>query len=264
MEPEKRLKLAKHRCLRWLKGFHNLHRSEGFMKRFAEKANSQDHVTKEALFQAAVVSYAKPFTQTESGQGKGVLSLKPFKRDPAFDTAIHEHIMGLRNRLIAHDDLTEIEPKYAWLLLEDNSDPDGPFAPFRADLRNVCISYPQDMGDFGRMYAHVKAAAAGAMASLDSHVVETRGLLVAHPKEARSVFQRRHDSTLGTITGDGKTSQFKMDVSAIETHPVMVVETPHPPTSFGKYRHTTVDVRVLFSGPQGVSLDGSSVTVEPS
>jgi len=34
MDAEKELRRAKHDCLRWLKGFHNLQRSEMFMKRF--------------------------------------------------------------------------------------------------------------------------------------------------------------------------------------------------------------------------------------
>lgn len=36
MDAEKELRRVKHDCLRWLKGFHNLQRSEVFMKRFAE------------------------------------------------------------------------------------------------------------------------------------------------------------------------------------------------------------------------------------
>ena len=261
MDAEKELRRAKHDCLRWLKGFHNIQRSELFMKRFAEKANSPDHHTKEALFQAAIVSYAKPFTKTETSQGKGILPTRLLKLDPSFEVDIHEHIMDLRNKLIAHDDLTAIEPKYTWALLADRSDPHEVFAPFRADLRNSCISYPQNKEDFGRMHTHMRAARDGAMRYLDQRVTETRVLMLAHPKEARLVFQGDPDSTLGTIMGEDKTTEFRMDISAIETHPVLAVATPHTPASFGSYRHTTVNVRILFSGPQGVELGGSPVNI---
>lgn len=107
MNAEQELRRAKYDCLRWLKGFHNIQRSELFMKRFAEMANSPDHHTKEALFQAAIVSYAKPFTETETGQGKAMLPIKSLKSNPFFDVGTHKHIMELRHKLIAHDDFTE-------------------------------------------------------------------------------------------------------------------------------------------------------------
>ena len=47
------------------------------------------------------------------------------------------------------------------------------------------------------------------------------------------VFQERPDSTLGTIAGDGKTTDFRMDLSAVETHPVVVVYTVYKAASFG-------------------------------
>lgn len=207
------------------------------------------------------MSYAKPFTETETGQGKGKLSIKPLKDTPLFKVDAHKHIMELRHKLIAHDDFTAIKPKYAWISLMDNSDPHGMLAPFQAYLRNSCNSYPQDRGDFGRMHAHIRAARDGAMAHLDQRVTETRELMLSHSKEACLVFQERPDSTLGIITGDGKTTDFKMDLSAVETHPVVAVETLYKPASFGNYRHTTVDVRILFNGPQGVELGGSSVSI---
>ena len=261
MDAEKELRQAKHDCLRWLKGFHNIQRSELFMKRFAEKANSPDHHTKEALFQAAIVTYAKPFTETETGQGKGKLSIKPLKGIPLFEADTHKHIMELRHKLIAHDDFTAIEPKYAWLSLMDNSDPHRPLAPFQAYLRNSCLSYPQDKEDFGRMHAHMRAARDGAMRCLDQKVVKTRELMLAHPKEAQSVFPKRPGSTLEIIMGNGKTTEFHMDISAVERHPVIEVSTPHTPASFGNYRHTTVNVRISFNGPQGVEFGGSSVSI---
>lgn len=261
VDAEKRLKRIKQDCLRWLKGFHNIQRSELFMSRFAEMANSQDHPSKEALFQAAIVNYAKPFTQTETNEGKSSLSIKPIKPDPSFDVSIHEHIMELRKKLIAHDDFTAIEPKYVWISLVDSSDPQGIFIPFQAYLRNSCISYPQDSGDFARMHTHIRAARDGAMRYLDQQVIETRRLMLSHPKEARLIFQEHPDSALDSITGDGMTKEFKIDVSAIENHPVVKVSSPHTFTSFGNYRHTTINVRILFNGPQDVHFAGSSIDI---
>lgn len=99
------------------------------------------------------------------------------------------------------------------------------------------------------------------MRYLDQRVIETRDLMLAHPKEARLVFQDHPDSVLDTITGDGKTTNFKVDISAVETHPAVTVDTPHTPASFGSYRHTTMNVRILFNGPQGVELGGSDVSI---
>jgi len=264
MDAEEELKRAKHDCLLWVKGFHNIQRSTFFMEKFAEKETCRDQSIKEALFQAAIISYAKPFITTETTKGKVQLPTKPLQNTPLFEVNVHKHMVDLRHKLIAHDDLTAIEPKYAWVSLVDNSNPNGSIIPFQAHLNNSCISYPQERRDFDKMQAHVKAAYDGAFRYLDQRVTETRKLMLAHPKEARSVFRERPDSVLGIIAGDGQTTEFKIDISAAETHPILEVTTPHSPVSFGNYRHTTVNIRISFNGPQGSGFDGNSVSITQS
>jgi len=178
MDTEMRLKRTKQDCLLWLKAFHNLQRASKLLKRFSEKINSRDHQIKEALFQAAVVSYAKPFIRTDMENRQASLSTKHLKLDKCFDSVIHEHLIDLRCKLIAHDDFTQIEPRYVWLSLQDLSNPEGLFAPFQAHLRNSCISYPQAGEDISRMRSHVSVARNGAMKVLDEKVVRTRKLLL--------------------------------------------------------------------------------------
>ena len=204
MNAETILTQAKHDCLLWVKAFHNINRSESLMRRFAGEKDSQDHEVKEALFQAAVVNYAKPFVRTETSKGRKALGTKDFKHVSGFDIDMHGHILELRNKLIAHDDLTEVEPRFVWVMLEDSSVPDSSFAPFQACLRNRCISYPQNMGDFDKMHTHTRAVCVGVLSILDQKVARVRQSILEHPKEARSVFGSRPDSTLGTIVGDGK------------------------------------------------------------
>jgi len=95
MDAEEELKRAKHDCLLWVKGFHNIQRSTFFMEKFAEKGTCRDQSIKEALFQAAIISYAKPFITTETTKGKVQLPTKPLQNTPLFEVNVHKHMVDL-------------------------------------------------------------------------------------------------------------------------------------------------------------------------
>jgi hypothetical protein len=51
-----------------------------------------------------VVAYTRPFTTAKTKVGKVQYPTRDLKREPGFDTALHEHLFVLRDQLIAHSD----------------------------------------------------------------------------------------------------------------------------------------------------------------
>jgi hypothetical protein len=60
-----------------------------------------------ALYQAAVISYARPFAQVRGGT---VYPVRGLKAGP-FDNEVHEHFLKLRHRFLAHSDTEAFTPR---------------------------------------------------------------------------------------------------------------------------------------------------------
>ena len=63
-----------------------------------------DVTTQAALHSACVIAYGRPFAGAKSKVGLWTYSLQPLKRADGFDLELHEHLIELRNKIIAHSD----------------------------------------------------------------------------------------------------------------------------------------------------------------
>ena len=57
-----------------------------------------------ALHSACVMSYARPFSSSDTGSGKIFYPTKQLLKTIDFDVELHKHILSLRDRIIAHGD----------------------------------------------------------------------------------------------------------------------------------------------------------------
>jgi hypothetical protein len=76
-----------------------------FLYELRHGENLSDTV-QEALLMAAVISYARPFTSNKSPHGEASRTLTPEAREQLTpeEQQLHEHLMSLRNELLAHSD----------------------------------------------------------------------------------------------------------------------------------------------------------------
>lgn len=82
------------------------------------KPASDAAVIRRALLTAAIVAYARPFSQNEPGASSGATStvaLKPRKLLSPDQLVLHERLLEMRNRAIAHSE-SEVRPVFhvAW------------------------------------------------------------------------------------------------------------------------------------------------------
>ncbi len=167
-----------------------------------------------------------------------------------FDRHLHDHLITLRNTLIAHDDLTEIEPTFALLALEQTSADEKIALPLQAYLRNKCLSYPNDVDVASSIHRHIKTTFAGIANILRESAAEMRDLYIRYPSEYRLVSENKPPSHVASFVGDGVTTTFRLDLSSMDSHPYLDVQVPEPPTALKQYAYTTCNFGVDFVGPQ--------------
>jgi hypothetical protein len=71
---------------------------------------SDDKYMKDVLFRDAVISYAKPFRDNRHSDGSRGLRISD-KCIPKELREVHEEILALRDKLIAHTDMTILSPR---------------------------------------------------------------------------------------------------------------------------------------------------------
>ena len=74
---------------------------------------------------SAVVTYARPFLKTKNkyGETSGEYPIRRLKDNARFDLKLHEHLLHVRNKLIAHDDGQQLPPTLHVLSIAVNQDP---------------------------------------------------------------------------------------------------------------------------------------------
>lgn len=163
---------------------------------------------------------------------------------------MHKHLLlELRDTLIAHDDLTEVEPTFVWLQLQDDLLKVSASVPFQAYLRNKCIGFPVDFESSSKIQSHIEAALMGAVSFLDQKIVGLQKMIAIDPASWMPLREVK-PAVLGSIVGDGVSTSFQIDLTAVETHPLLDNEIPNPPTSLKAYHYSTFNFCVKFDGRQ--------------
>lgn len=164
-----------------IKAYQNLVGSLHAFDRFVALIPTGDHILLSSVFCFAVVKYAKPFVETETPFGKTRYPVRHLKSEQGFDSAMHTHILELRNTLIAHDDLESIEPRILQFCLSVN--PSGFSIPVSVSLSNKSLAYPIDSESVLKMKKHVAACAQGVLNKIHSDLAKVRDAALKHPEQ---------------------------------------------------------------------------------
>lgn len=129
-------------------------------------SGTQDDVVRRALLTAAIVAYARPFTNNAKSSTEDAtsrLSVSPNKVFVPAELKLHERLMSLRNEVVAH---TEYERKPVKRL-------EGTNAGFTMSGRLFdLLSEPIDTGLFSAMCETLKGHCFNTMMDLNRRIVE--------------------------------------------------------------------------------------------
>jgi hypothetical protein len=92
-------------CVDHFRAFASLDMAELYSSLVLERWQTDDVIGRSALHAASVVAYCRPFTgATTRSSGKRHYPTKHLRGFGGFDARLHDHLLELRNRLIAHSD----------------------------------------------------------------------------------------------------------------------------------------------------------------
>jgi len=170
-------------CKVGIKAFQNINAAAlGFLKMIG-LANTQDPILMPSVFYWSVIRYAKPFLNSKFEGGKICYPIKNIKNTEGFSEEIHDHIITVRNALVAHDDFTEITPrilKFGMTLADEDF-----FIPTSIVVSNKCISFPCSPETVQKMQVHAQACCNVIHIKLIKDIEEIRSITLSNPEVAK-------------------------------------------------------------------------------
>jgi hypothetical protein len=141
----------------------------------------RDDVIRASLFSNAVVRYGRPFAQTKLEEGRTRYPLARVNNSQGFSSDLHEHLVLLRNTLVAHDDVSVIEPRLLFKSIKVAEN--DVTIPIAMAISNKCLSYPESVEDIQKMKIHVEATLRAVAHFLSDDLKELRAFVIANPHE---------------------------------------------------------------------------------
>lgn len=236
-----------------IKALQNLSASVNCFERMLANDVAQDRLLLSSLFSSAVVRYAKPFGNQSDGKGNRAYKTKWLKTQTGFSDAVHKHLIDIRNTLVAHDDISIIEPRLMTMTLNVGGSP----AMTSAGVSNKSLAYPVDHSVVTLILAHARACVAGVHQQLDSDLARVRDEFLKDPVAANSKARFWESGTDISLSGDNKA--LLPDLGAFSW---FTPETPdfsemHNGFMYEEFRHTK-----HFLGPHRVQQpDGTYIDI---
>lgn len=241
-----------------IKAYQNLVGSLQGFDRFLSLFPTKDHILLSSVFCFAVVKYAKPFVDTETPFGTTRYPTRHLKNESAFDAALHQHLIELRNTLVAHDDLESIEPRILQMCMAIQ--PTGFSIPVSIGLSNKCLSYPIASESVMKLRGHVAACVQGALNKVHQDLARIRDAALKYPEQAAE--GQRYSQNYG---------QARIEIGGTHLQPPDLMNDEWLNSAAPSFSHVhnglmyeELRVRRDFYGPERIKLpDGCEVEIAP-
>lgn len=245
-------------CKLGIKAYQNLVGSLKGFESLEKLMASGDHLLMSSAFCFAVVKYAKPFIETNASFGKTRYPVKHLKGLKGFDSKLHEHLLELRNTLIAHDDLESIEPRLLQLCLSVNSSAFK--VPVTIAVSNKCVAYPADAADVIQFKLHVESCVRGVLEKLNLDLAKVRESTLKNPNHAEESVKYEKDYGQTHISEKGSV----VDHPNIMSDEWLNSNEPNFSQIRNGFRYEELKIRKDFYGPETVELpDGQKLQINP-
>jgi hypothetical protein len=154
-----------------------------------------------ALFSSAVVSYAKPFLKSKMANASVFYPTKDLKKKcDNFEVNVHEHLINIRNTVVAHDDFIDIDPR----LLQVGVTTNGLFIPTTMIMSNKCISFPSEIESLKVILNHVSATKDFIYTKLRADLTLLRQQIIEHPHTRKKSQYKKEFGSFDNPTQDIK------------------------------------------------------------
>ncbi len=247
--------LCRRDCFISIKAFQNVRAALYSFERLCALVNSKDDILVSSFFYMGVIRYAKPFLRARSSSGFLIYPISQLKKRKDFSLNIHNHIIEIRNTLIAHDDFEQIEPR----ILSFGIKPEGLdiTIPTSVTIANKCISHLADLGGALRIKEHISNVFRAIQDKLSSDIKRFREISIKRPEQAKEA--ERHSKNYGKvhIPIGGKHLNPPDFMNDEWLNPVE----PDFSEVHSGFRYENIKARMDFWGPESIKLPNGDVHV---
>lgn len=245
-------------CFLGAKAHQNVSAALQSFERLCTLIETDDCLLLSSLFHLGVIRYAKPFVPTKTPKGSVHYPVKHLTRVSGFDSGIHDHMLLIRNTLIAHDDITQLEPRS--LATGFTLRGTDLFIPMSEAVTNRCLSHPEGLDGAEKMTSHVRSAFKGIWQKLFDDLGRMRQVSIDHPDQLEEA--KKYSKHLGTQ--EIPVGGVRIVPPDTSDSPWLAPVVPDFSEVHSGYRYETVTVKRDFSGPERIKLpDGSSIKISP-
>lgn len=204
-----------------------------------------------ALHESAVISYARPFTPAATTAGKIAYAISAVRKADGFDRQLHDHLLDVRNRMIAHADYGVFPSA---MTVQTTGDEALPVALVIL-VKNLAGIQERELAE--RYQRHFRACMEAIESALNSEVAE----LVAHARKHPTAFEASHNVPMSIE--EWKAGPDFADLPT-PTGPASRVPEPLFPKELSGYRYLTLQhqVPLIDAGKYTVHFDGKPVEIE--
>lgn len=245
-------------CKLAIKAYQNLVGSLHAFDRLTGSIPAGDHILLSSVFCFAVVKYAKPFIDTVTSFGKARFPVRQLKKVEGFSNEIHDHLLELRNTLVAHDDLESIEPRILQFCIAVNG---SDFTiPMSIAVSNKCLAYPVDPGSVPKLRTHVAACVQGVLDRIHSDLAKIRDAALKHPEQAKEGVRYKKDYGQARI----EESHAQLQQPNFMSDEWLNSKEPDFSHIHNGLLYEELRVRRDFHGPERINLpDGGEIQISP-
>jgi len=246
-------------CKVGIKAFQNINAAAIGFSKMIEISNTRDPILMPSIFYWSVVRYAKPFLSSKFEGRKVSYPIKNIKNIEGFSKDIHDHIITVRNTLVAHDDFTEIPPrvlKFGIHLSEEDF-----FIPTSVVVSNKCISFPSSPETFKKMQVHSQACCNAIYLNLIKLIAEIRNITLNNPDIIKK------DQKYSRNYGQAKVENGATNLQPPEFMNDEWLNTPVPDYSnlHNGYEYEETKIKIDFRGPEKITTpNGTVLEISPT
>lgn len=246
-------------CFLSIKAYQNVRASLLAFEKLCSALHTNDNFLLSSFFYMGVVRYAKPFLNNRSESGNITYPIKQLKKNSSFSLEMHEHILELRNTLIAHDDFEQIEPRILTAGLQPSQI--DFLIPTTIWMSNKCISYPSDLKGSIKLKEHVAVTLSSIQQKLTEDITRFRKVLIDFPEQAKKAKKYEQHLSKTNIPVSGATF-----ISPGYTNEKWL-DTPEPTFAeiHNGYHYESIQMKQDFTGPETIQLpNGMTVIITPN
>lgn len=239
-------------ALRHLRALDPIFQAYRYLTKLLQEEDTLDEVVKSALFVSAVVHYARPFIDNRGGKTTGAKYRIQELKNPEFDRLLHDHLLVLRQKLVAHQDGTVMRARIGHQRIKIHEhDIEIPVQTF------ACVGALDRIATkemIARYLKHVKACVGAIQTNIDRALTAVDAAEHEYP-EVQPEGRQKIDLFSQEPLADGE--QFMLsDLADCEAAMIKLPDFPVPPNSY-VWRRTMIQLtperKYEWTTPEGAA-----------